>query len=443
MEPLSVSKQRIGFLIAGAILLGFGGGPLRAEVTIGLSEALRTGLNENPGVRAAALNEMAAGHRVASSRSGLFPVVSFSSGYTRYEEPMSVTPIHRVGQFPTLDDEIYETGIGVLLPLFSGRVLSDIDMAKSSASEAAAVNNLTQMEMIKRIAEIFIAGRELADNRRLLDSHIAALRQRREELGSLHSEGRVSLAEISLIDASIGVASADRRGLESRDRELALNLGRLLGWRKAVRPEPVDLNENALVAIEADDAADSSGPLAIQAKARLDGAKYGKNAVARSLWPELTGFAAYSWRSGSDQDYEGEWAMGLNLRIPLFDIARRWSALQAAESGFGAAQNRYLEAQLAEQSLGEVYREKQESLGIQRDHLSGAVASKTISVTAFRDRYSEGRLSLSDLLKQESELLQLRMQERNFAYQRATAFIDYHALKGTLTPVKIASILED
>lgn len=416
---------------------------LGAEETISLSEALRLAMAENPGVAAAIKNEAAAVHRVGDARSGLFPAVAASAGYTRYDEPMTVTPLHIVGQFPPMDDQIYETGITLTLPLLNGRTLANIDSAKSVVAEASAQRSLSQLELMRRIAEIYIADRELEDNARLLDAHIRALRQRKQELNSLYTEGRVSPAEISLLEASIDMADSDRLDLENRERELAANLGRILGKRGPVRPKLVDLNEAAFAFGAESENPDGSGPGTLQARARFDGAKYGKSATIRSLWPELNSFAAYSWRSGADMDFNGEWALGLSLRVPLFDVARRWSAIQAADAGLDAARQRYREAQIAEQSLGEIYLAKQKSLRDRRELLSRAVGSKSSSVTAFRERYSEGRLSLSELLTQEAELLQLGLQERSLVYQRASAFIDYHGLKGSLTPSLIESLLED
>lgn len=434
-----------GAMRAGALLLLLGGGfsALEADEAIGLMDALRLALAENPSVRSAAWSEAAAGHRVGEARSGLYPQVSVSAGYTRYELPMTVTPIHQQGKFPTLDDQIYDAGVQLSLPILNGRISAGVDIAKSAASEASAAVSLVRLETMARVAGIFIAGRELADTTKLMDAHIEALRQRHRELQTLLAEGRVSPAEISLVESSLDTAASDRIALENRELELALNLGRLIGTGRPVRPKPVGLKEEALNQAAGTGSMPETGPAVLQAAARVEAAEYGKSAALRSLWPELNGFAAYSWRSGSDRDFSGEWAAGLSLRIPLFDAARRWSSIRAAEAGLGLAQSRYREAQITEEVLAEISREKQKSLRNRRNLLSGAARKKETSVDAFRERYSAGRLSLSELLSQEAELLQLRMQERSLEYQRASAYLEFHVLRGSLTTGLIKSVVEE
>ena len=416
---------------------------LAAKDVVGIEEALRIALSENPGLKAAAYNEAASKHRVGEARSVLLPAVALSAGYTRYEEPMSVTPIHQVGRFPALDEEIYDAGVGVNIPILSGRALSGIDLAKSAVEEASARRSTVGLEIMTSVAGVFIAGSELDDNLRLIEAHIEALQQRKRELESLRAEGRVSPAEMYLIEASINTAAADKIAVESRRKELIRRFGRLLGTEDSVEPKNIELNESAVTSHGEAGYREASGPAAMQAKALVEEAAYAKSSVIRSLWPELNGFAAYSWRAGSDQVFSGEWAVGMNLRVPLLDVARRWSSIKAADSTVEAARSRYRDAQIAEQTLAASYQEKQESLRNRRALVNLAAEAKNSSVSAFRERYFEGRLSLSELVVQETELLQLRMLERNLTYQRATTFIDYHAVRGSLTSELIESLMED
>jgi outer membrane protein TolC len=207
-------------------------------------------------------------------------------------------------------------------------------------------------------------------------------------------------------------------------------------------PESILFKTDLPMPSENDPNSSGTGPGVLRAEAQVEMAKFGKSAAVRSLWPELNGFAAYSFRSGSDRDFSGEWAAGLNLRIPLFDAGRRLSSIQAAESGLEAAENRYRDALITEHALGETAKERIRSLQSRKNLLSRGVEKKESSVLAFRERYSEGRLSLSELLTQEAELLQLKLQERSLLYQGVSAYIDYHYQKGSLTTGLIESLVE-
>ena len=45
---------------------------------------------------------------VSQATGSFLPQLYANAGYTRYEEPNIITPIHQLGVFPPLDDEIYE-----------------------------------------------------------------------------------------------------------------------------------------------------------------------------------------------------------------------------------------------------------------------------------------------------------------------------------------------
>ena len=69
--------------------------------------------------------------------------------------------------------------------------------------------------------------------------------------------------------------------------------------------------------------------------------------------------------------------------------------------------------------------------------IATAVASKTTSVRAYQEMYKAGRISLSDLLVQETELLQLKMQEKSLAYQERLAVLHYYATAGELNAANV------
>lgn len=63
--------------------------------------------------------------------------------------------------------------------------------------------------------------------------------------------------------------------------------------------------------------------------------------------------------------------------------------------------------------MAEIARGKQKSLVLRRELLTGAVRKKEVSFDAYTARYKEGRTSLSELLSQEAELFELKIQERS------------------------------
>ena len=98
-------------------------------------------------------------------------------------------------------------------------------------------------------------------------------------------------------------------------------------------------------------------------------------------------------------------------------------------------------AAAAEAADRQIALEQQESARARRRYIAAAVRSKRSSVVATRELYRAGRVSLSDLLVQEMDLLQLQIQERGAAYAEMTAILRYHAVAGRLTAQSVSEIV--
>lgn len=408
---------------------------------MGISQALRTALKDNPASAAAAWGETAARHRVAEARGTLLPQITASAGYTRFQEPMTVFPIHQPGSFPPLDRQIYDAGIQVALPLTAGRLLAGVDLAKAARTEAGAALDALRLETLLRTAGFYIAGLELTDRTNLLDAHIKALEERTRELSTLEEEGMAALADLALAQTSLASARADEADLLQAGREISAALGAHLGRKEPVQPKPPSLRREALN--QGPESGIEMGPKAQLARARLEGAESGEKAARWALWPDLRVFAGNVWRAGGDRDFTGEWSAGLSLQIPLGDYARRAAQIRAAQAGAGAARDHYREAMITQASATRTLESRMEALALREEHLAQAEAAREVSVAAYRERFAEGRLPLSELLAGEAELLQLRIRRQGAIYQRVSAFFEYHSLRGSLSEDLILSVLED
>lgn len=84
-----------------------------------LSQALEMALANNPHIAMIKGQREAADAKVWEAKGAFLPQILVSAGYTRYEEPNIIVPIHQVGVFPPLDDQIYESSLQVKIPLLT------------------------------------------------------------------------------------------------------------------------------------------------------------------------------------------------------------------------------------------------------------------------------------------------------------------------------------
>lgn len=412
---------------------------LIAAQNIALPEALQRALKQNPAIRAVRDQEKAADYTVRESYSGHLPKISVSGAYTYFEKPNIVFPIHQQGIFPPLDDRIFESSAQLTLPLFSGgKTMAVIQAAKAGRENAEARRKARESELLNHISHIFLNGSELKDRRQLIMARLDILYQRLVEMDALSREGRISSADRAFILSAIASARADSMNLASAWQETGWRLGHLLGMQKAVFPELAGLNMETMPPFHLPEAMPDAwldrNRVVLQADARLRQAEALEKLNKRKFLPDLSGFAAYYYRSGGSQwDPDGEWAAGLRLSFSLFDGGKRLAGWQASKASLRASEQSLQATIQNEYSLLQIAREQWRSARRQRQYMNDAVSCKQEFVESQQAAYKAGRLSLSELMTQETELLQIQIQEKAQLYAERKSALNYYENAGSLT----------
>ena len=441
-------QARVGILLVGALL----GTALPASVyaqapgaSLSLSEALEAALDRNPALAAAEAQQGIAEAKARAARSGYFPQVRLSATYHRYEEPSIVVPIHQAGVFPPLDNDIYEGLAHVSVPLFNGgRTGAAYRAAKATARGAQVQRDLTTTDLLRGVAQIFIRAEELNDRRALLATRLSALRERRRELELLLEEGRVAPGNLAQITATIERARSDSLEVELADFQTSTQLGQLVGGGEPLRPAPAQ-SRPAFGSLE--DLApgkwneETWGSGVQLRRAQLDAAKALRAEASGAFWPEISGFATYILRSGDELDGTGEWVAGLGIALPLFDGGRRAAVRSAASATVNVAQEQLRAERESQAAVLSLAVDQWQTSGARRNHLAAAAEAQSVSVSSHERLYEAGRLSLSDFLTQEAELLELRIAERAAVSAVRLAVLDYHAVLDALTPALAETIV--
>ncbi|NIT58454.1 MAG: TolC family protein, partial [Aliifodinibius sp.] len=270
--------------------------------TITLSKALEIAMENNPTVNASEHQLEAAQSKVWEAKSNYLPSITASAGYTLHEEPNIIVPIHERGMFPPLDEQIYETIFQLSMPLFNGgRTGANTQAAHASLTESKAQQDLVKINLLESIGQVFLQAMQLNDNQRLIRARIQSLLQRHREMKLLLKEGRVSTSDLALLNSSIEAARSDSIELDNQQLELSYRLGQLLGLKKALQPNVVNLSkEKATANRSIPDSADIAGPMVTRSIAQLNRAEALKHLASRNFWPEVRGFASYNLRSGAE-----------------------------------------------------------------------------------------------------------------------------------------------
>lgn len=402
-----------------------------------LSAAVDAAVVHNPSLRALRNQRQAAEARTREARSASFPQLAVTAGYTRHQEPNIIVPIHRMGVFPPLDDQIYDVGFRLKVPVFTGgRTRANRRAAEASEEETEAQKMLALNALLQGIADVFIRAQEVADKEHLVGVYLNVLRRRYAEMAVLEREGRIPAADAALVNAFIQEARADSMDIAGKKRELAIRLGQLVGTNRYVYPQctATDTTESGGGAAPDSALFERTGPISLRAQAQLDRADALRSAVVGGFWPEVGGFAGYTYRSGGDLDLFGEWAAGITVRMPVFEGGRRMAQMRAAKASVRSAEENLRHARQAQDAELRVAFEQWRSARARREALSGAIRSRSRAVAAYRRMYEAGRALLSGVLEQEADLLELQVRERGLACAERRAVLQAHAVAGTLTP---------
>lgn len=404
-----------------------------------MGEAIDSSLSYNPNLKEVYFREDAAGAAVSRSTSSFLPQIHANAGYTKYEEPTIVTPIHEQGVFPPLDDQIYEANVQLQVPLFDGgRRLASRRIASAVQEERQAYSRLVRNDVLRQIAEVFLLSHQADDQLELLNERLVSLYQQATDLKDLEDEGRATTGDVALVSSFIGETRSDSAAVMRSIHQLNSRLGLLVGKRGPVIPRTADGESSS------DDlyrqyphvspVTDTLlGPQAMISQARQEQSEAQAALAARSFWPEVSGFGLYQYRSGSDWEPVGEWAVGVTISLPIFTGGERIHRVRETSALSRASTMRAKQAELEETWLLRTAYDDYLTAWDQSIELASAVRDRAVSVDAYLELYQAGRIPLRDLQIQQTELLKLQLDENAAQYATRLALLEYESLAGTLT----------
>lgn len=423
--------------IAAGLLAGLMSLQMAAQ-NMPLSEALERAIEENPSLHAVQAQRDAAELRVWEARGGHLPRISLNAAYSWSEKPLIVFPIHQQGVFPPLDDRIFESSIQVNVPIFTGgKTITRTRAAQAGAQKAEANSDAARLDLLQQILLIYIGAAEIEDGRTLLSARLSDLRKRKDELLAQLDEGRTAPAQPALLQSHIEVLRADSIKLQQNSRDLAWRLGRLLGRDAPINaevtsltfalPDPSEDDPHGQHSTEENSEWQRAHATMLQAEAEAAFA-------TASFYPDVSGFALYNYRSGgSAWDPAGEWIAGFRLSIPLLEGGRRIASLSTTKATLRAAEQQLKATEQWVHSEREIAREQWSSANSRMQGTRRAYLQKAEFVEAQRTLHASGRIPLSELMTQETELLQLAMQEKGQEHEALRAATQYYRITGMLS----------
>lgn len=329
--------------LAGILALGLhwaAAGHAADQPALGLPEAIRQALAQNPRQASQRLDVRKAELEQRAARGARLPTVDFSASATYYGYPTFVVPIRQVPQppnfaFPPLDRSIYDLGVTLRLPLYTGgRLQQGIVIADLGRSIAVERERLGTQALTYNVSSVYLKILQLSALERAYAARIDSLQAQARRVQLLVQQGKAPRLDLLRVRVQVRKAEHDRLQIENRRQEAVTLLYSLMG--SATLPDAVRLVAYGAAPVPDRRLAELRAEAGVRrpelqiAEEEMAVARARERLARGERLPNLSLLGAYKERSGADLTFLDDWNIGAQLSVPVFDGGvRRYRVAQA------------------------------------------------------------------------------------------------------------------
>jgi outer membrane protein len=325
-------------------------GTTQPTLVLTLDKALTMALEQNRDVLIAGQDREKAGAQVAEARSGAFPQISLSSGYTRNIKksvmfiPANTPMLNPTNSTQTIvigSDHVFQAGITLNQPLFDRKVGVALDIANTYEDFSEEGLQVTKQAVVLEVKRAFygvmLAQKLVVANREGLD----VVKQNYDNVRSQFNHG--AAAEYDLLRAEVEVANTEPL-LISAENNLALAKNSLKNLLAVPLEQEISIDGEFRFEEISDPVLENARQNALSAnptirQLALQESLYDKNiSVEKSnYFPSLDLTGSYQWQTQDNtlEFSKYNWAktlnVGLQLSYTIFDGFRTHARAQEAE----------------------------------------------------------------------------------------------------------------
>lgn len=417
-----------------------------------IDQAVRMGLDHNPGLTAVRADTGSARAGEALAESLRWPRLLVDAGWRRTDHQVFVFgDTLTAGEFTAADfaldrlnhpdpSDHLTTGINLELPIFtSGRIRAGLGAAREEAGAALARQRAAESDLVVRVTAAYFAVPMARAAVGVAESALSSARAHERAAAARVDAG--SSLRSDLLRAQ--VRRLDReRDLERRraDLELALaglRVGLGLVADESVDPvTPLEMPSEPLGDLQSwQERASPSRPELEAARRTAAAAKAMARSTRSAFGPDVSGLARYERNASGLDASEGSFLLGVSVRWTALDRGRS-ARNEAAQARSSAADARQRAAQdNAGLEIEQAYRDAavaDRTVSVYREAAAAAAEAQRISA----ERYAAGLLPLTDLLEVESAHVGAQLAEIAALYDAVLGRVRLARATGTLEVVR-------
>jgi len=418
------------------------------EAALDLAAALDAALANNPAHDVRRLEVLKGEHGQRAARSARLPSVELGASATHYGYPTFVYSIRTLAVLPPFDQTIYDYGVALRLPLYTGGRLSQgVVLADLGREIAAERERLGAQELTFNTSSVYLKALHLARLEQAYAARIASLEAQERRVQLLVQVGRVPRLDALKIGVLLGKARHDRLQIANRRRETVALLYNLMGRDppQQVPPltayAPVAMPVGNLPELRAQALTGRPELQIAEHEVQVGAAQVGRARAERL--PNLSLAGIYHERAGADNDTDwyDEWNVGVQLTLPLMDGGVRRYRVEEAQLAAEQARQRREDTRLTIERQAQDAWNAHAEAGSRLDVTARSLAEADEALGIEKLRYEQGVGLITDLLAAETALLTAQADRLQAEFDLIVARLDLLRAGGSLDPARVLALV--
>ena len=426
--------------------------PLLAQEPLSLREAVRLALRDNQSIAAANAGMRASAARIDEARAGRLPKLNYSESFARSDNPVYVfSSLLTQHQFGAGNFNIgplnrpdslnnFQSLLTVDQPLYdAGQTRDAVKSANLSRQMTGEEQRRTQMQAIAGVVRAYYGEVLAAESLKTAEQALKSAEADLARAESVRDAGMSTDVDVLSIRVHLAAVTEQRiqRAADLDVAKSALNdaLGLPLdsGHLLTTSLSPMDLQESTLVSLEKD--ASTTRPEARQVHLAADLAKTQADSARSALLPQVTFHAAFEADRQQFINKGGaNWLASVGLHWNLFNGLADKARIE--ESGHWL-ERAHADEQRVDSAVRLEVRRAWADLRAAQQRIEVAKAAVTEAEESLRitqNRYEAGMSNVTDLLRNETALLESRTRYLAAVHDQRIAATMLDLAAGRLSP---------
>jgi len=316
-EMVSDMRRLLLFLVCVGICLGtlrpaaFAEGPVRKGEILDLDRCIAIALSRHPDIQAAQGSLRAGDSRIGQARSGYYPQVNGSVGYSRTDPMTRGTQVYN----------LYSSRLSLSQNLYDfGKTATQVKIQEFKRDSSRSDLDSIRTEVIFGVKQAYFELLRAGRNRDVSRETVEQFRHHLEQAGAFFDVGLKPKFDVTKAEVDLSTAKLNLIKAENAFRLARVTLNNAMGLPEAPDYEVEDRLSSQQQDMDLEEAIRKAYERRPDLKAmamKRKSLEQSIELVRKDYYPSLTGSAGYGW-GGGDFPLDRGWSFGAEVSIPLF-----------------------------------------------------------------------------------------------------------------------------